>query len=251
MSNNLHSLLKVMGANGNQQFGTGTIGPVAHTSAVGGLFDKVWIYAVRRNGNPVAETMRHDAGLAPVFHHVLDPTTPASLFSIVYENAVCGVHAVGDCRIFVGYISYKTAGDATTLMGIGFYADQVDGLWHSFVIDSVTGNAPFVSQHDTISAITVANIHRLKFIVSGPDKNVKFYIDNVLLSTFTPTVPLERMGTATNIVGPNLMMGAFVPANGDVTVRGFAGSLPLVRFLVASTPALVSTGSGGLYVSVF
>ncbi len=251
MSNNLHSVIKVIGSNGNQLFGYGNQGPLAHTSALGGLFDKTWMYALRRNGNVTPETMRHDAGPSPAFHHVLDPATPASLFSLVWENTISGLFSLGLCRIFAGYVHYVTAGDKTTMMGIGFYADSSDGLWHSFAIDSVTGGAPYVSKHDTASAITVTDIHRLKFIISGPDKNVKFYIDNTLFSTFTPAAALERMAPAANIIGPQILMGAFVPASGDVTVRGYAGSIPLIRLLVNSTPVLPVAGAGTtMHVSV-
>ncbi len=88
-------------------------------------------------------------------------------------------------------------------------------------------------RHNFTSTITTALPHRLKIIIDGPTKTITWYIDNVLLSSLTPAAALDRMSTG--VVIPQIMMGAFVPANGDVSVRGYAGSIPLLRYLVRKT----------------
>lgn len=230
----IYNILKVIGSNGNQLFGTGNQGPLSTTTATGGLFDKLWMLAIRRNANATPETMRHDCGLAPPFHHLLDPTNARpSSFTLVWENVIQGSIALGSCRVFAGFVNWLTVG-TNTLVGIGFYADPADNLWHCFVADCPTGVAPVTSRYDNATTVLMTAVHRMRIVIAGPTKTVKWYIDNVQVGTFTPAAALDQMGPSA--VGPEAVYGAVVPANGDVTVRGYAGSLPNVRYSVL-TPA--------------
>lgn len=251
MSDYLHHLLKVVGPQASQLFGAGMVGTTDTTSVAGELNDKLWMYRMRRNGNAAVGTARLDCGPAPTFHHLLDPTTVASQYSVVYENIVQAAVALGDCRTFWGFTQFLTTGVANTLCGVGFYADPSDNKLHSFVSHTTTGAAPATFVHDTASAVLQTSPHRIKFIIDGPTKTVSFYIDNTLLSSYTPGAALDRMALTADINGPRVMHGAFVPANGDVSIRAFAGSLPLVRFKVKTnhgTPP--SSGGGGMWLSV-
>lgn len=245
MSDYTNQVLKILGAGGNQLFGTGLVGPTNHTSAVGELNDKLWFYRMRRNANAAASTMYHDIGLAPPFHHLLDPTTVASQYTLVYETIAEANVALGTCRTFWGFCEFLAiSGVGTDLLGIGFYADSTDNLLHSFVRHTPTGAAPAVSLHDTASAILQTAPHRLKFIIDGSTKTISFYIDNVLLSSYTPGAAIDRMALTANVNGPKVTFGAFVPANGDVSVRAYAGSIPLVRMKVLSGHGYVAPAGG-------
>jgi hypothetical protein len=194
--------------------------------------EKLWMRYIFRTGSGTAETMRQDAGIAPPFHHLLDPGTVASQFTVIYEDLVFVTAFTGACRAAVGFWNYVTAGDKTTLMGIGFYADVVDNKWHPFVIDSATGTAPFTTLYNPATLLLCTAPHRLKFIIDGPTKTIDWYIDGVSVGTYTPVAALRFMAPPANVTGPNIMAGAFVPANDTTTLRNRPGSLPLVRIRV-------------------
>lgn len=221
--------LRVMGPDGTQIFGAGLVGGLNFTTSAGELYDKLWVLRYRRNGNATPQTMVNDSGPAPAFHHLLDPTTAPSSFTIIWENMIQAEIALGACRVIAGFVNWITAGVANTIVGIGFYADS-NNLWHCFVHDCPTGVAPVTVLHDVATAVLMTSMHRLKFTIDGPTKTITWSIDGVDVSTFTPAAPLDQMGAAVN--GPEVVYGAVVPANGDVTVRGYVGSLPLLRFSV-------------------
>jgi hypothetical protein len=231
----LSNILKVVGSNGSQLFGAGLVGAANTTTIAGELLDKLWVYRMRRNGNAAAATMWHDAGLAPAFHHLVDPTTVASKFTLIWENMVQAAVALGACRVFAGFVGVLTAGVANTVIGVGFYADGANNLWHCFVHDCPTGVAPVTVRRDTATAILMTSIHRLKIEFDGPSKTITWYIDNVQVDTWTPPAALDRMGLLADLQGPEVTVGATVPALGDVAVRTYAGSLPLIRYLVRTT----------------
>jgi hypothetical protein len=225
-------------------------GAAATTSIAGELKDKMWMYRMRRNGNATPETMRHSLGIAPPFQHLVDPGTVTSQFTLVWENVVEADVAIGTCRVFAGLCQYVTAGDGTTLMGVGFYADDTDNKWHTFVRDSAAGTAPVTSQRDTTLTQLMTAIHRLKIVFDGATKTIYWYIDGTLVDSWTPAAALDRMTPAANVAGPEVMVGAFVPANKDVSVRAYAGALANIRTEWNSLPA-VPPASGGtvMYVS--
>jgi hypothetical protein len=250
---NLTAVLQIIGTQGNQLFGAGAVGAAGTTSITPEILDKLWFYRFRRNGNATPETVRHSAGIAPPFHHLVDPGTVASKFWLIWENVVQAAVAAGDCRVFAGLTQWITPGVATTLLGVGFYADPADNLWHCYVHDCPTGLAPITVRRNTATAKLMTDIHRLKIIFDGAAKTIKWYIDNVVVDTWTPAAPLDRMSSLTgtrfagdtaHLTGPEVHIGAFVPANGDVIVRGYAGSPPLIRTVFAATPAITPGSSG-------
>ncbi len=225
---------------GTLQYGGAPLGVLANTSAGAQRFDKTWMYAMRRNGNATPETMRFSLGIAPPIHHITDPTTAASRYNLVFESLVEADIAVGSCRVFCGICQYVTAGVANTLLGVGFYADS-DHIWHSFIHDSAAGTAPVtVVRNTTLSPLTTS-LHRMKIVFDGNTKMISWYIDGTLVDSYTPVAPFERMAPAANLVGPEVMIGAVVPASGDVTVRCFGGALPVLRALGTTPPAVLNS----------
>jgi hypothetical protein len=206
--------------------------------------EKLWMRFIFRTANATPETMRQDTGVSPPFHHLLDPTTVASAFTLIYEDLVFVTAFTGACRAVVGLWNYLTAGDKTTLMGIGFYADVVDNKWHCFVKDSATGGAPFTALYDVTTALLCTAPHRMKIIIDGPTKTITWYIDGVQVGTYTPVAALRFVAPAGNVTGANCMAGAFVPANATTTLRNLAGIIPLLRIRVKGTPAITPDSSG-------
>lgn len=224
--------------------------PAAQTFAGGQLFDKAWCHVIQRTGALPTETLRMDFAVAPPFHHLLDPTTVASQFTLFYENLLQGDVTAGTGRVVCGFWQYVTAGDATTLMGIGFYADGIDNLWHCFVFDSATGAAPFTALYDNATAVLMTSLHRMKIKINGPTRTITWYIDNVLAGTYTPVAALRLVAPTANVFGASVMHGAFCAANATVTVRAMPGGVPMVRIMVAGTPAVVPPATGGTSMSI-
>jgi len=242
---NLTAVLHLVTCSGAQIFGYGNQGGFAFTSVLApALYDKVQMIVYRRNGNATPETMRADSGTPPPFHHLVDPTTVASKFSLIWENLIQAATALGACRVIAGFYSYMTAGVANTLMGVGFYADAADNLYHCYVADCPTGVGAVTVRRDTATAVLCTSIHRLKIIFDGPTKKISWYIDNTLVDSWVPAAPLDRMAPAANLMGPSIVAGAVVPANGDVTVRTHGGQGMTIRMVFAATPTIAATGGG-------
>jgi hypothetical protein len=213
-----------------------------HTLAPG---EKLWMRYIFRTANATPETVRQDTGSSPPFHHLLDPGTVASAFTLIYEDLVFVTAITAGVRAVVGHWQYVTAGDKTTLMGIGFYADQVDNKWHPFVFDSATGGAPYTSLYDVTTLLLCTAPHRMKIIIDGPTKTITWYIDGVQVGTYTPVAALRFVAGAANVTGTNVMTGGFVPANQTLTIRNLAGSIPLLRIRVMGTPTVIPPATGG------
>lgn len=228
-------------ATGTMSYGGQILGVLANTSGAGARQDKMWMYQMRRNGNATPETMRFSLGIAPPFHHLVDPTTTATNNNLVFESLVEADVALGTCRVFAGFCQYITAGTSTTLLGVGFYADDTDNKWHAFVSDSAAGTAPVTFQRDTTLVPLMTSVHRLKLVIDGITKTIYWYIDGTLVDSWTPGAALDRMSPAANVVGPETMVGAFVPASKDVSVRLSGGNLPMVRMLGATPPAVLNS----------
>jgi hypothetical protein len=215
------------------------------------LFDKLWMHFMRRSGVLPAAAMQNDFGLSPNIHHLLDPSVSTSQSGCVFELMLQATFAVGAHRVVAGFINFITATDPTTLLGVGFFCDSTDSLWHCFVSDCPTGVAPVTMRRDTATTVTCALPHRMKFIIDGSTHTVTWFIDGTQVDTWTAAAALDRTAAAANVTGTETMVMSFSPANGDITVRSHAGAIPLVRQVWATTgtPA-PAAGGGGMWVSV-
>ncbi len=250
-SNSISPIRQISPAN-NAQLGNTSGGVAASTSSGQVLYDKLWTFFIKRNGNPTLETLRMDFGASPAIHHILDPATVASQFTLFFEDMIESDTAVGTCTVFCGFISYITAGDPTTLMGVGFYADSTDNLWHCFIFDSATGAVPISSIRDTATTILTTSMHRMKIKIDGPTKTISWFIDGALVDSYVPVASLRYLNIPAATTGTSIVIGAFVPANATCTIRHLPGSIPLLRLMSTSTPVLVpiSVGGASMHVSV-
>lgn len=217
------------------------------TSSTTTVVDKTSLFQMRRNANAVAARMQHQCGVAPTFHHALDPNTDPTNLVVVFEDLVQGEIAAGACEVVHGYIEHINTVNVADLVGIGFRAGT-DNKWHCFVNDCPTGIAPVTSRHDFDTSILMTSLHRLTLVINGITKTVNWYIDRVLVSSFTPGALLDRMGSAANTLGPLVLTGAVVPALGDVTIRCRGSGLPQLR--VAPFP-INPVSSGGQTITAY
>jgi hypothetical protein len=194
------------------------------------LHDKLYFFFVRRNAQPAAARLAHTVGIAPSFHGLVDPSSPTYLQTLIFEDVVSATIGAGVCEVQFGFIEHITATVIADLVGVGFRAGTGTGdQWHAFVNDCPTGAAPVTVLHDFDTGIAMTDPHHLAIVIDGPSKTIGFWIDGVEVSTFTPAAPLDRMAAAANASGPQAMMSAVVPINGDVILRCHAGGFPQLR----------------------
>lgn len=208
-------------------FGKIAVAESGQTTAANALVDRVWMRTLRRNANVAAARMQSDFGIAPGFHHLVDPSTAAEAATLVMEDFFSATIALGACGVAVGFIETITQGDPSTQVGVGFRCG-VDHVWHAFVRDCPTNVAPVTVRRDTALAALATDLHRLTLIIDGPTKTITWQVDGVTVDAWTPPAALDQMLPA----GPKIMWAADVPASGDVTIRYHGGGLPQLRLLV-------------------
>jgi hypothetical protein len=213
------------------------------------------MYFIQKTAAAALFTAYSSVGAAPQFHHLLDAATAASRYVLVFESLVWVTGTANAPRSFAGFCGFMGVGVPADLLGIGFYADTVDNKWHTFVRDTPTGvTGSAVSRRDTTTTILQTSIHKLRFVIDGTTKTVTWYIDGVQVDQWVCTVSLDRMNILANVTGPLVALGALCPANATITMEMYGGALPLVRFGMYATPAVVPpvtatskmfVGSGG------
>lgn len=208
-------------------YGVATTQELNVVTAANALLDKVWMRTIRRNALAAARMEKH-FGIAPGFHHLVDPTTVRHAATLVLEDFVSATIALGACGIGFGIAEHLTPGDPTTLVGVGFRCGA-DHIWHTFVNDCPTNVAPVTVRRDVaIAGMLSTALHRLTVVIDGPTKTITWMIDRQVVDTWTPPAPLDQMTPA----GPKVIWFASVPLNGDATIRYHGGALPQVRLLV-------------------
>lgn len=216
------------GAGTTDTYGNTATSEANQTTAANALQDKVWMRTLRRNGNAAAARMEKHFGLAPGFHHLVDPATVRHAATVLMEDFFSATIAAGACGIVFGFAEHLTPGDPTTLVGVGFRCGA-DHIWHTFVNDCPTNVAPVTVRRDVaIAGKLSTDLHRLTVIIDGPTKTITWMIDRQVVDTWTPGAPLDQMTAG----GPKALWAASVPALGDATIRYHGGGLPQVRLLV-------------------
>lgn len=215
------------GAGVSDTYGVATTSELNQTAAANVLLDKVWMRTLRRSGVAAARVEK-SFGLAPGFHHLVDPGTVAHAATLVLEDFVSATIAAGVCGVVFGFAEHITPGDPTTLVGVGFRCGP-DHIWHAFVNDCPTNVAPVTVRRDVaIAGKLSTDLHRLTVVIDGPTKTITWMIDRQTVDTWTPEAPLDQMTAA----GPKTLWAAAVPAAGDATIRYHGGGLPALRLLV-------------------
>lgn len=216
------------GASTSDTYGAAATLEQNQSTAANVLQDKIWLRTLRRNAIAAAARMEKSFGLAPGFHHLVDPATVAHQATLVMEDFFSATIAVGACGIVFGFAEHITPGDPTTLVGVGFRCGA-DHIWHTFVNDCPTNVAPVTVRRDTALAGKLAtDLHRLTVIVDGPTKTITWMVDRTVVDAWTPGAALDQMTPA----GPRIIWAASVPANGDATIRYHGGGTPQLRLLV-------------------
>lgn len=216
------------GAAQSLTYGKVTVQELNVTTAVNALVDRMWLRTLRRNANAAAARMSHDFGLAPGFHHLVDPAPAAEAATLIFEDWCSAAIAAGACEIAIGFLEHITPTDPTTLVGVGFRC-AADLVWRSFVRDCPTNVAPVTVRRDVALGGALASaLHRLTLIVDGPSKSILWQIDGVTVDTWAPPATLDQMTPA----GPKVQWSAVVPALGDATLQLHGGGLPNLRLLV-------------------
>jgi hypothetical protein len=216
------------GAGTTDTYGNSATLEANQITAANVLIDRMWLRTLTRSAQAAAARMEKSFGLAPGFHHLVDPLTVKHAATLIIEDYFSATIVAGACGVVFGFAEHITPGDPTTLVGVGFKCGP-DHIWHAFVNDCPTNVAPVTVRRDTaIAGKLSTDLHRLAVIIDGPTKTISWLIDGAIVDTWKPPAPLDQM-TAT---GPKMLWAASVPINGNVTIRYHGGGIPQVRLLV-------------------
>lgn len=193
-------------------------------SGVGGVMINARMFAGggRRNGQGAIGYVEQNLGNAPGFHDLLDPTTPKRSRGFEFRDWINNQVAVGPCSYAYGIHDLVTVNDWTTLVGLGF-EHGADFQWKTFLKDAPAG-VPRVVHQVVCAAFGNVN-HELMVVVDGFLKQVRWFIDSILVDSYIPVVQLDQMAGSINSVTLNLRYRGIVPINGDMSIRYHGGEL--------------------------
>lgn len=212
-------------------FGETNPGATNQSSADNVLFDSFFCYELTKVAGAAAVRMQQLGPHAPLFHQLLDPSTPAVPVAIVFEDFVAATITALACETVFGFHEHITPGTVNTLVGVGFRAGA-DHIWHSFVNDCPTNVAPVTVRRDTtLSPLSTAQ-HRLSIVIDGRTKTISWFIDDVLVDSWIPGAALDQMTPAP---GPKVMWSMTCPINGAGKLRMHGGGIPQLRVMSLAT----------------
>lgn len=196
------------------------------TTADTNIFDGFYCFILNKAAGAAAGRAQQLGPPAPAFHHLVDPSTPAVNEVVVFEDLVSATITALACETVFGFHEHITLGVVNTLVGVGFRAGA-DHIWHAFVNDCPTDVAPVTVRRDTVLAPLSTSFHRLSLIIDGRSKTIFWYIDDVLVDSWTPGAPLDQMRP----LSPKCMWSLTYPINGAGSIRMHAGGLPQLRIM--------------------
>lgn len=194
------------------------------TSGVGGVMVNARMFAggSRRSAQVAAGYVEQNLGDFPGIHDLLDPTTAKRTRGFEFRDWIVNVQAVGASSYAFGLHELVTVNDWTTLVGLGFEHGP-DYQWKTFLKDAPAG-VPRVVHQTVINSF--GNVpHELMVVVDGWLKQVRWFIDSILVDSYIPVVPLDQMAGAINVMSLKFRYRGLVPALGDMSIRYFGGEL--------------------------
>jgi PKD repeat protein len=193
------------------------------TAADNVAFDDFFCFQLTKTAGVAAVRMQELGPEAPPFHHLVDPALPAIPYALVLRDYVAAVITAQACETVFGFHGHITPTDKTTLVGVGFRAGA-DHVWHAFVNDCPTNVAPVTVRRDTVLAGKLSSVfHDLAIVIDGRTKTISWYIDHVLVDSWTPGAALDQMLPAP---GPSVMWSMVLPVNGAGQLMMHAGGMP-------------------------
>lgn len=187
-------------------------------------------FGLRRNAQVAAGYVEELLGDFPGFHDLVDPATAKRTRGFEMRDFVFNTIAAGACSYAWGIHTSLTLNDPATLVGLGFEHGP-DFILKTFLKDCPGSILPVRVIHQVVTA-SLANVpHELAITVNGWTKTISWFIDGVLVDTYTPVVALDQMGGTPTVVGQNnaVMMDfkfrGYVPALGDMTIFRYGGGL--------------------------
>lgn len=176
----------------------------------------------RRNAQVAAGYVEENLGDFPGIHDLLDPTTPKRNRGFEIRDWIVNSIAVGACNYGWGLLDNTVVNDWTTLVGLGFEHGP-DFILKTFLRDAPGGVNRIVRQ---VQTVYLANVpHELMIVVDGDKKQVRWFVDSVLVDAYVPAAPLDQMGGAANAMSLKMRYRGLVPANGDMTIKFYGGEL--------------------------
>ena len=190
-------------------------------------------YSMRRNGLGVAGYVENNLGEAPGIHDILDPLVPRRNRGFEISD-VEALLIVGLCNYAFGIHDLVVPNDWTTLVGLGFECAS-DYVLKTFLKDAPAGVPRVV--HQTATGYLLNVEHELTIVVDGYKKKIFWYIDRVLVDSYTPLVPLDQMGGNNVTTSLRLRMRGLVPAGADLTMYILGGEVrtPVLSLLETSS----------------
>lgn len=201
------------------------------TSADNVLFDSFFCYQLTKVAGAVAVRMQQAGPTAPLFHSLVDPSSPVLPMAFIFEDFVAATITALACETVFGFHEHITNGDKTTLVGVGFRAGA-DHIWHAFVNDCPGGVLPVTVRRDTVLAPLSTVFHRLTIVIDGRTKTIYWFIDDVLVDSWVPGAALDQMGP---VPGPKCLWSMTCPINGAGTLKMHAGGIPQLRLMNLTT----------------
>jgi hypothetical protein len=204
------------------------IGPddAQHTivSGVGGTIVNFRMFAGggRRNGQVAAGYVEENLQDFPGIHDLLDPTTAKRTRGFEIRDWIVNSIAIGACNYAWGLHDLVVVNDWTTLVGLGF-EHAADFALKTFLKDAPAGVPRVV--HQTATAAFANVPHELMIVVDGWKKEVRWFIDSVLVDSYVPVVPLDQMGGTAAVMSLAMRYRGLVPANGDMQIKFYGGEL--------------------------
>lgn len=204
------------------------IGPddALHTivSGAGGTIVNFRMFAGggRRNGQGAAGYVEENLQDFPGIHDLLDPTTAKRSRGFEIRDWVVNSIAAGACNYAWGLHDLVVANDWTTLVGVGF-EHAADFQLKTFLKDAPAGVPRVIHQVVTNSFANVP--HELMIVVDGYLKQVRWFIDSVLVDSYIPVAQLDQMGGTAAAMSLTMRYRGLVPAAGDMTIKFYGGEL--------------------------
>ena len=182
------------------------------------------LFGLRRSAQVGAGYVEDNLQDVPGFHDLIDPTTAKRNRGFEMRDVIVTIQGIAGNSFAFGIHDLLTVNDWTSLVGLGF-EHGVDNIWKTFLKDEnpVGGLARVVRQVATAALATVA--HELTISIDGWNKKITWLVDGVIVDTYVPIAPLERIGGSAAVLMQKLRYRGLVPANGDFTIHRFGNGM--------------------------
>jgi hypothetical protein len=131
-------------------------------------------------------------GAHPFVHPILDPLIPLPYQIRLTETIQVDFGAATQGRIFFGFGEWVDVTADDSLRGLGFYCDET-GNWFALLSDALGDRV----RVDT--GVSTAAAHFFRVELDGVLKEVRWYVDEVLITSHLVATPLDQIASGTDL----------------------------------------------------